>query len=84
MFAGVINRQVVFCCHPVVVLGPSGVAASFDNEEDALRFVIGRGPPLGTVYRHNGSKWDMPKVDPGETYQRLFGQEPKRRPQKPP
>lgn len=64
MYAGVINRQVVFCCHPVVVVGKRGVAASFQTVDDALRFLVARGFGTGAVFRHNGSDWDKVAVDP--------------------
>jgi hypothetical protein len=75
MYSGIINREVVFCCHPVVVIGKTGVAASFETEDDALRFLIGRGLRAGAVYRHDGSKWDRLQVDVREAYARLFREE---------
>ena len=64
MYAGVINQQIVYCCHPVVIIGRTGMAASFGDVEDALRFLMKRGFGLGTVYRHSGSNWDKVDVDP--------------------
>lgn len=61
MYGGVINRQVVYCCHPVVVMGKTGVAASFADLNEALKFLMSRGFKSGAVYRHSGSDWD--KVD---------------------
>jgi hypothetical protein len=66
VYAGVINKQVVYCCHPVVVVGKTGVAASFAVVDDALRFLVKRGFGLGSVYRHNGLNWDMVEVDPAQ------------------
>ena len=42
MFVGVINKQIVYCCHPVFVLCSKGVAAGFSRLEDAQRFLAGR------------------------------------------
>lgn len=74
MYAGVINRQIVFCCHPVVVVSGSGVAASFSDVEEALRFLAKRGFGFGTVYRHNGSDWDKVEVDPLVVLAKLSGE----------
>jgi hypothetical protein len=73
MYVGVINRQVVFCCHPVLVIANSGVSGSFETEDDALRFMFRRGWPLGVVYRHDGMKWDRVPVDPSAAFERLCG-----------
>jgi hypothetical protein len=64
MYAGVINRQVVYCCHSVIVVGRTGVAASFSTVDDALRFLAKRGFGFGAVYRHDGSDWDKVELDP--------------------
>ena len=73
MYAGVINRQVVFCCHPVVVVGRSGVAASFSVVDAAFRFLVQRGFGYGTVYRHNGSDWDKVDFDPLKVLEKMSG-----------
>ncbi len=57
MFAGVVNRQIFFSCHPVLVLCPVGVAAAFATLEAAQRFLAGRGFRAGLIYRHDGSDW---------------------------
>jgi hypothetical protein len=57
MFAGVVNRQVIYSCHPVFVVCPKGVAAAFASLEAARRFVAGRGFRAGLIYRHDGSDW---------------------------
>ena len=64
MFSGVIKNRIVYCCHPVVVVGKSGVAASFSNVDEALQFLVERGLGYGTIYRHTGSDWDKVPVDP--------------------
>ena len=61
MFAGVINRRLVFSCHPFFVVCQKGVAAAFASFEAAERFLDGQGFRAGFVYRHNGRDWD--KVD---------------------
>ena len=55
---GVINKQIVYCCHQVFVLCSKGVAAGFSRLEDAQRFLAGREFRSGFIYRHNGSDWD--------------------------
>lgn len=70
MYVGVINQQIVYCCHPVVIIGRSGMAASFGNLEDAHRFLLKRGFGLGLVYRHSGSNWDKVEVDPRQVLDR--------------
>jgi hypothetical protein len=68
MFAGVINRQVVISCHPVIVAGQRGVAACFGSVEAAQRFLTGRGLHAGFIYRHNGRDWDkVASGPPGES-----------------
>jgi hypothetical protein len=69
VYSGLINGQVVFCCHPVVVLGRRGVVASFNHLDGALRLLRERGFGAGVVYRHNGSDWDKVEVDPREVFQ---------------
>ena len=64
MFAGVINRQVVISCHPILVAGPGGVAAGFGSLEAARSFLAGRGFQAGCIYRHNGRDWDKVETDP--------------------
>jgi len=64
MFAGVIESKIIYCCHPVIVVGKSGVAASFGDVDAALRFLMERGFGFGAVYRHTGSDWDKVEVDP--------------------
>ena len=59
MFAGVINRQLVISCHPVIVSGERGVAAGFGSLEAARPFREGRGFGAGFIYRHNGRDWDQ-------------------------
>jgi hypothetical protein len=61
MFAGVINRRLVFSCHPFFVVCQKGVAAAFHTFEAAQRFLSGQGFRAGFIYRHNGRDWD--KVD---------------------
>jgi hypothetical protein len=73
MYAGVINQQIVYCCHPVVIMGRTGMAASFGDVEDALHFLMKRGFGLGTVYRHSGSNWDKVEVDPRRVLDRWTG-----------
>jgi hypothetical protein len=64
MYGGVIKNEIVYCCHPVVVVGASGVAASFTDVDDALHFLAKHGFGFGAVYRHSGSNWDRVEVDP--------------------
>jgi len=59
MFAGVVNRQILYSCHPVFVVCPKGVAAAFASLDAAQRFVAGRGFRSGQIYRHDGSDWYM-------------------------
>ena len=63
MFAGMINRQWVISCHPVIVAGQQGVAAGFDSVDAARRFLAGRGLGAGVIYRHNGRDWDKQTVE---------------------
>ena len=66
MFAGVVNRQVIYSCHPVFVVCPKGVAAAFANLDAARRFVAGRGFRAGLIYRHDGLDWykvPLPSAD---------------------
>lgn len=81
MYGGVIKGRIVYCCHPVVVVGRSGVAASFGDVDEALRFLAKRGFGFGVVYRHSGSNWDRVEVDPLEvlsSIERLEGRPPDR------
>jgi hypothetical protein len=64
MFAGVINRQMVISCHPVIVAGQRGVAAGFGSLDAARRFLAGRGFQAGFIYRHNGRDWDKVLEEP--------------------
>ncbi|MGA1238327.1 MAG: hypothetical protein ACO34E_15865 [Limisphaerales bacterium] len=64
MYSGVIKNRIVYCCHPVVVVAKSGVAASFMQVDDAKRFLAHRGFGFGDIYQHNGSDWDKIEVDP--------------------
>ena len=73
MYAGVINRQVVFSCHPVVIVGRTGVAASFGDVDEAMRFLLQRGVKFGAVYRHSGSDWDKVEFDPVQVLDSLSG-----------
>ena len=57
MFAGVVNQQILYSCHPVLVVCPKGVAAAFASLDAARRFVAGRGFHSGLIYRHDGSDW---------------------------
>jgi|MudIll2142460700_1097286.scaffolds.fasta_scaffold1010277_2 hypothetical protein len=57
MFAGVVNQQILYSCHPVLVVCPKGVAAAFASLDAARRFVAGRGFRSGLIYRHDGSDW---------------------------
>jgi hypothetical protein len=57
MFAGMVNRQIIYCCHPVLVVCPKGVAAAFATLDAARRFVAGRGFRAGLIYRHDGLDW---------------------------
>jgi len=57
MFAGVVNRQILYSCHPFFVVCPKGVAAAFASLDAAQRFVAGRGFRSGLIYRHDGSDW---------------------------
>jgi len=57
MFAGVVNQQVIYSCHPVFVVCPKGVVAAFASLDAARRFVAGRGFRSGLIYRHDGSDW---------------------------
>jgi len=66
MFAGVVNRQIIYSCHPVFVVCPKGVAAAFASLDAARRFVAGRGFRSGLIYRHDGLDWymvNLPLVD---------------------
>jgi hypothetical protein len=74
VYAGIINRQMVFCCHPIVVMGRHGVAASFSSQEEAFRFLVTRGFSVGTVFRHSGSNWDKLEIDPARIYE-IYGRE---------
>jgi hypothetical protein len=58
MFAGVINRRLVFSCHPFFVVCQKGVAAAFASFEAAQGFLNGQGFRAGFIYRHNGRDWD--------------------------
>jgi len=71
MYGGVIKDRIVYCCHPVVVVGGSGVAASFGDVDDALRFLAKHGFGYGVVYRHSGSNWDRVDVDPLEVLESM-------------
>jgi hypothetical protein len=73
MYGGVIRDRIVYCCHPVVVVGSSGVAASFGDVDEALRFLAKRGFGFGAVYRHSGSNWDRVIVDPLVVLESLKG-----------
>ncbi len=64
MFSGVINRQVILSCHPVIVASQRGVAAGFDSLEAARHFLAGRGFRAGFIYRHNGRDWDKIAEEP--------------------
>ncbi len=57
MFAGLVNRQIIYSCHPVFVVCPKGVVAAFADLDAAQRFVAGRGFRSGLIYRHDGSDW---------------------------
>ena len=70
MYTGLINGQIVFCCHPFVVLGNQGVAASFKDLEGALRFLAHRGVGAARLYRHAGLNWDKVEVDPVQVLER--------------
>jgi hypothetical protein len=58
MFAGLINRRLVFSCHPFFVVCQKGVAAAFTSFEAAHVFLNGQGFRAGFIYRHNGTDWD--------------------------
>ena len=57
MFAGVVNQQIIYSCHPFFVVCSTGVAGAFASLEAAHRFVAGRGFRAGLIYRHDGSDW---------------------------
>ena len=61
---GVINKQVVYCCHPVLVVCARGVTCGFSNEASARSFLAGRGFRAGNIYRHNGRDWDKLETEP--------------------
>jgi hypothetical protein len=64
MFAGVINRRLVFSCHPFFVVCQKGVAAAFASFEAAQGFLHSQGFRAGLIYRHNGRDWDKVEFRP--------------------
>jgi hypothetical protein len=64
MFAGLINRRLVFSCHPFFVVCQKGVAAAFNSSEAAHLFLKGQGFRAGFIYRHNGKDWDKIEFKP--------------------
>jgi hypothetical protein len=58
MFLGVINKRLVFSCHPVFVVCREGVVGAFSDLAGAQEFISHRGTLSGLIYRHNGVDWD--------------------------
>lgn len=61
---GVINRRLVFSCHPFFVVCQRGVAAAFETFNAAQKFLADRGFRAGLIYRHNGHDWDKVESEP--------------------
>jgi hypothetical protein len=67
MYAGVIDKRVIYCCHPVFVVCRKGVAAGFTDLAEARKFLSQQGFQAGDIYTHDGADWYRIDVDPRRT-----------------
>ena len=64
MFAGNINTQTVIADQPVVVVDGENILSSFSGVKEATQFLKIVKSDTALIFRHNGSNWDICRLDP--------------------
>ena len=80
MFAGLLDHQIIYSSHPLIVVEGANVCGAFATLKDAESFITKKASYSAVIYTHRGSKWVIlrerrinPLLGPMAKRKKLFG-----------